>query len=87
MEASLCPPAVPSNDHPHGNAGLISGWILERSQSACVPLLKRVRFFGADSRHGEKQVEWPICCRVSSSHCGYIPSPSAQSPRHHSSIL
>lgn len=45
VEASLCPPAVPSNDHPHGNAGLIS------------------------------------------SHCGYIPSPSAQSPRHRSSKL
>ena len=35
-EASLCPPASPSNDRPHGNAGLISGWILEGSQGVCV---------------------------------------------------
>lgn len=87
VEASLCPPAVPSNDHPHENAGLISGWILEGSQSACVPLLKNVQDFSNWQQTWKKQVEWTICFHVSSSQCGYIPSPSVQSPRHHSSIL
>lgn len=43
-EASLCPPASTSDDRPHGNAGLISGWIHERSEALCVPLLKCMRF-------------------------------------------
>lgn len=35
-EASICPPALPLNEPPHGNAGLISNWILERSETVCV---------------------------------------------------
>lgn len=43
-EASLCPPASPSNDRPHGNAGLISGWILEKSETVCECLLSMCDF-------------------------------------------
>ena len=35
-EASLCPPASPPNDRPHGNAGLISCWIRAGSACECV---------------------------------------------------
>lgn len=35
----LCPPASLSNGRPHGNSRLIRGWILKRSQAACMHLL------------------------------------------------
>lgn len=85
------------NDRPHGNAGLISGCRLERSQTVCVRLIVCETLFQhttAGTRDVNKNAEWvtgraqpPKRLSPLVTDCGYIPSPSAQSPRHHSSVL
>lgn len=87
------------NDRPHANAGLISGCRLERSQTVCVRLIVCETLFQhttAGTKDVNKNGEWVIATGRAQSpkrlsplvtDCGHIPSPSAQSPRHRSSVL